>query len=191
MTQKRLLLWVALFLTYPVAGLLGRAVGGPIDSFVAAVLAGAVAGAVIGTGQWIVLRSCDFDAKWIAATAAGLGTGLGLGQLVFGYGTSMADVALIGVASGLGIGAAQWPLLRTHARNSLLWIPTVAVFWTLAWIVTTTVGVDPADRWAIFGVSGALTFVVLSGAVLWILGVRSSTQGTGRAISSMPQVAGS
>ena len=188
MTLKRLVLWCSLFLTYPVAGLLGRAAGGPVDSLVAAVLAGAVAGAVIGAGQWFVLRPFGLDARWIAATAVGLGAGLGLGQVAFGYGTEMSDVALIGVASGLGVGCAQWALLRART-NSILWIPAITAFWTVAWVVTTAVGIDPADRWAIFGVSGALTFAVLSGATLWVLGVSETARTTRSATPPKPRLA--
>ncbi len=48
-------------------------VAGPVDAMWTAVLAGAVAGSVIGAAQWLVLRRIGIDARWIAATAVGLG----------------------------------------------------------------------------------------------------------------------
>jgi hypothetical protein len=129
---------------------------------------------VIGAAQWLALRRIGADARWIAATAVGLGVALGLGFAIFGYGDSVGDLAVIGAVSGLGIGIAQWWLLRGLAEGSLvwLWIPATAVAWTLGWTVTTAIGVDPDDRWANPGLSGATTITVLMGAVLWAL-VRS------------------
>ena len=41
--------------------------------------------------------------------------------------------------------------------------------WALGWTVTTAIGVDPDDRWANPGLSGAATITLLLGAVLWVL----------------------
>jgi hypothetical protein len=38
--------------------------------------------------------------------------GLGLGYAVFGYGDTAGDLAVSGAVGGLGIGTAQWWLLR-------------------------------------------------------------------------------
>jgi len=35
--------------------------------------------------------------------------------------------------------------------------------------VTTAIGVDPDDRWAVFGLSGSTTLTVILGATLWML----------------------
>lgn len=39
----------------------------------------------------------------------------------------------------------------------------------IGWTVTTAIGVDPDDRWAVPGLSGAATLTLLLGAVLWVL----------------------
>jgi hypothetical protein len=166
---RDLLVWTATLLAFPLAGLAGRAVAGPVDARWTAVLAGAVAGFVLGGAQWLVLRRIGADVRWIAATAAGLGVGLGLAIAIFGYGDSIGDLAIVGGVSGLGIGIAQWSVLRRLVNGSMVWIPATAAAWALGWTVTTAIGVDPDDRWANFGLSGALTATVLLGVVLWTL----------------------
>jgi hypothetical protein len=53
---------------------------------------------------------------------------------------------------------------------SLAWIPATAAFWALGWTITTSIGVDVELRWAVFGLSGAASVVVLSAGLLWLLG---------------------
>jgi GNAT superfamily N-acetyltransferase len=166
---RDLAIWAATVIAFPLAGVAARAVVGPVDAIWTAVLAGAGAGALIGTAQWLVLRRIGARVLWIAATGAGLGIGLGLAYEVFGYGTTAADLAVVGAATGLGIGVAQWWLLRDLVRGSVVWIPATAIAWALGWAVTTAIGVDPDDRWAVPGLSGALTITVLTGGVLWAL----------------------
>ena len=133
-------------------------------------LAGAVAGGVIGTAQWLALRRIGADVRWVGATALGLAAGLGLGFAIFEYGDTAGEMAVVGAVSGLGIGVAQWwPLRGFVARPAWLWIPAAAVAWALGWSVTTAIGVDPDDRWANPGLSGAATITVLLGLVLWML----------------------
>ena len=166
-----LLVWVATLLAFPIAGLAGRAVAGPVDTVWTAALAGAIAGAVIGAAQWLALRRIGADLRWIAATAVGLAVGLALAFAIFGYGDTVGDLAVVGAVTGLGIGIAQWSLLRALVGGGLvwLWVPATAAFWALGWTVTTAIGVDPDDRWAVHGLSGSTTLTVLLGGVLWIL----------------------
>ena len=168
---RHLLIWVATLLAFPLAGLAARGVAGPVDSTWTAALAGAIAGLVIGVAQWLALRRWGADLRWIAAAALGLATGLGLAFAVFGYGDTVGDLAVVGAVSGLGIGVAQAWLLRDLVDRSLawVWVPATAAFWALGWAVTTTIGVDPDDRWAVPGLSGAATVTLLLGAVLWVL----------------------
>jgi hypothetical protein len=169
LTGRDLLLWTATLLAFPLAGLAGRAIAGPVDATWTAFLAGAVAGLVLGVAQWLALRRIGIDARWIPATAGGLAVGLGLAFAIFGYGDTVGDMWIVGAVSGLGIGIAQWPLLHGLVKSSVAWIPATAVAWALGWTVTTAIGVDPDDRWAVFGLSGSATCTVLLGAVLWVL----------------------
>jgi hypothetical protein len=178
LSGRDLLLWAATLLAFPLAGLAGRAVAGPVDAVWTAVLAGAVAGIVLGVAQWLALRRIGADVRWIAATAVGLAVGLGLAYAIFGYGDTVGDLAVVGAVSGLGVGIAQWWVLRGLVNGSLAWIPATAAAWALGWTVTTAIGVDPDDRWAAFGLSGSATATVLLGAVLWVLarsGLRDDT----------------
>ena len=102
-------------------------------------------------------------------TAAGLALGLGVGVAIFDYGTSVGDLAVLGAVSGLGVGAAQWLVLRDHVGAGLLWIVGIAALWALGWTITTSIGVDVESKWAVFGASGAITVTVLSGVLLWFL----------------------
>jgi hypothetical protein len=154
---KDLLAWIVTLVAFPFAGLAARAVAGPVDATWPALLAGAVAGAVIGTAQWLALRRVGADPRWILATAAGLAVGLGVGHAALGYGDTVGDLAVLGAVSGAAIGVAQWWVLRGLVRNSAWWIPASAVAWALGWTVTTAIGVDPDDRWANPGLSGAAT----------------------------------
>jgi hypothetical protein len=178
LNSRDLLWWTATLLAFPLAGLAARGLAGPVDAVWAATLSGAVAGLVIGVAQWLALRRLGIDVRWIAATGVGLAVGLGLGYAVFGYGDTVGDLAVIGAVSGLGIGTAQWWLLRGLVDGSLAWIPASAAAWALGWTVTTAIGVDPDDRWPNPGLSGAATLTVVLGAVLWLLarsGLRDPT----------------
>ncbi|MGZ8603076.1 MAG: hypothetical protein ACXWXN_11235 [Actinomycetota bacterium] len=70
MERKYVWRWILAFLAFPPAGFLGRTVAGPIDDPTSALLAGAVAGAVIGAGQWLALRGLGIGWEWIPASAA-------------------------------------------------------------------------------------------------------------------------
>jgi len=174
--------WCLSFVGFPIGGLVAEAIVGPIDEVWSAVIAGAIAGAAIGAAQWFALRQIGLDAStsglfvrsngalaWIGMTAAGLALGLGVGVAIFDYGTSVGDLAVLGAVSGLGIGAAQWLVLRDHIRAGVLWIVGIAALWALGWTITTSIGVDVESKWAVFGASGAITVAVLSGILLWFL----------------------
>ena len=169
LSGRDLLVWAATLLAFPIAGIAGRVVAGPVDSTWTAVLSGAVAGLVIGAAQWLALRRIGADVRWIAATGVGLAVGFGLAFAVFGYGDTIGDLAVVGAVSGLVVGIAQWWLLRDLLDGSIVWIPASAAAWALGWTVTTAIGVDPDDRWAVFGLSGSTTLTVILGATLWML----------------------
>ena len=179
---KDLAWWCLSFVGFPIGGLVAEAIVGPIDEVWSAVAAGAIAGAAIGAAQWFSLRQIGLDATtsglfvrrngalaWIGMTAAGLALGLGVGVAIFDYGTSVGDLAVLGAVSGLGVGAAQWLVLRDHVGAGLLWVVGIAALWALGWSITTSIGVDVESKWAVFGASGAITVTVLSGVLLWFL----------------------
>ena len=163
---KAWLLWTAGFLAFPIAGILAGALTGRINDFGSALLGGMVAGAVIGTGQWLVARRLLDAQTWIPATAAAMGIGLLVGAWVVGYGTSLRELALMGFITGIPIGAAQAYLLRDRLANAWVWGAAMPLLWALGWMVSTFIGVSVDNQFAVFGASGAITFMALSGVLL-------------------------
>jgi hypothetical protein len=164
---KGWLLWTVAFVSFPLAGIAAQAATGRVNDAVSALLGGLIAGAVIGTGQWLAARRLLGDPlAWIAATAAAMGIGLLAGAWVAGYGTSVGELALMGAITGLPVGAAQAFLLRGRVANSWVWAAAVPLLWALGWTVTAAAGVGVDRQYAVFGAFGAITFMALSGVVL-------------------------
>jgi hypothetical protein len=164
---KGWLLWTAAFASFPLAGIAAQAATGRINDAVSALVGGLVAGAVIGTGQWLVARRLLGDPRaWIPATAAAMGVGLLAGAWAVGYGTSAGELALMGAITGLPLGAVQAFLLRDRVARSWVWAAAVPLLWALGWTVTAAAGIDVDRQYAVFGAFGAVTFMALSGVVL-------------------------
>ena len=164
---KAWLLWTAGFVAFIIGGALATGVTGRINDFRSALIGGLIAGAVIGTGQWLVARRLLGNPQtWIPATALAMGIGLAIGAWVVGYGTSLGELALMGAITGIPLGAAQAYLLRDRLANAWVWAAAVPLLWALGWTVSTFIGVDVDQQFAVFGASGAITFMALSGVLL-------------------------
>ncbi len=164
---KAWLLWTAGFLAFIIGGALATAVVGRINDLSSALIGGMVAGAVIGTGQWLVARHLLGNPQtWIPATAVAMGIGLGVGAWVVGYGTSLGELALMGAITGIPLGAAQAYLLRDRLANAWVWGAAMPLLWALGWTVTTAGGIAVDQQFAVFGAYGAITFMALSGVLL-------------------------
>ena len=163
---KAWLLWTAGFLAFPIAGILAEALTGRINDVSSALLGGMVAGAVIGTGQWLVARRLLDAQTWIPATALAMGIGLGVGAWAVGYGTSLGELALMGFITGIPLGVAQAYLLRDRVANAWVWAAAMPLLWALGWTVTTAGGIAVDQQFAVFGAYGAITFMALSGVLL-------------------------
>jgi len=122
--------------------------GAPVDAVVGMVLVTPVltgiVGAVLGTSQWVLLRRRLANARWwIPASAAGLGIGLTagivlveqVGRLLTGgqlhvaaldSGTRAGSLLVVGLVSGLFLGASQWFVLRSRPgiARTWLWVST-------------------------------------------------------------------
>jgi hypothetical protein len=164
---KAWLLWTAGFVAFIVGGALATALTGRINDAGSALLGGLVAGAVIGTGQWLLARRLLGDPRtWIPATAVAMGIGLVVGAWTVGYGTSLGELALMGAITGIPIGATQAYLLRGRVANAWAWGAAMPLLWALGWTVTTAGGIDVDRQFAVFGAYGAITFMALSGVLL-------------------------
>src|SRR6266545_4528625 len=151
------LLWTAGFVAFIVGGVLAMAATGRINDAGSALLGGMIAGAVIGTGQWLVGRRLLGEPQaWIGATALAMGLGLLVGAWAVGYGTSLGELALMGAITGIPIGAAQAYLLRDRLANAWVWAAAMPLLWALGWTVTTAGGIDVDRQFAVFGAYGAI-----------------------------------
>jgi hypothetical protein len=166
------LFWVLAFLGFPIAGLLANLVGG-VTTPVRAIFAGAIAGAVLGLIQWLVLKSRlpMLPIWWVIATSAGFAVGLAISTALLGSETAGSELLWRGAITGLFIGAAQFIVLQRvlPLPQSLVWIGVVGLFWALGWFITRSAGIDLSYKWAVFGASGAITFQLLSGLALYFL----------------------
>ncbi len=155
MTTRIALRWLPTFLGFPLGGFAAELIAGPVDSLAAAVVGGAITGAVLGAVQaWGMGENGPPAREWIAATTAGLTVGLAVGSAAVGYGTELADLVVQGAICGLAIGTAQAFVLR--GRVGYLWAPALSALWALGWAITTSIGVDVETQYAVFGSSGAL-----------------------------------
>ena len=176
-----LLRWFPTFIGFIAGGALATAVSGRLDSPAAALVGGALAGAVIGAGQWLLLRRVLPGATWwIGATAIGQAIGLALGAALVDYGTEPRDLAIQGAITGLATGAFQAIVLRRGGVAGLWWALAMCPLWALGWIVTWAAGIDVDQQFYNFGASGAIVFTLLSGMLLIRL---LSIPGASRAVS--------
>lgn len=60
--------------------------------------------------------------------------------------------------------------------RAAVWIPTMGIAWAIAWVVTTSIGVQAEAGWPVVGVSGALVAQALTGLVLVKLGGRKRVE---------------
>jgi hypothetical protein len=164
---KAWLLWTAGFVAFIIGGALATGAAGRIDDAGSALLGGMVAGAVIGTAQWLLARRLLGNPQaWIPATAVAMGIGLVVGAWAVGYGTSLGELALMGAITGIPLGAAQAYLLRDRLANAWVWGAAMPLLWALGWTVTTAGGIGVDRQFAVFGAYGAITFMALSGVLL-------------------------
>ncbi len=175
------LLWTLGFLAFPPAGIVGGIVVGPVDSAASALLGGVVTGVVIGTGQWLASRRQLDWVRWIPATAAGMGLGLLAGAVAVDFGTSLADLALMGAVTGLVLGTAQALAMPAVARQRWIWAAALPALWALGWTVTNAAGVDVEAQYTVFGATGAITVSALSGLLLLFVLPRTSRIAAGSA----------
>jgi hypothetical protein len=164
------LLWawpLAILVGFPIGGLLANLAVGHVDSVGAALAGGLVAGAVIGTAQWLALQPL-VPWVWAAATSVGMSIGLAAGAGLVGYGIDRGDVVAMGAVTGLAVGGLQTVVLaRSGVAGGVWWAVANPPAWALGWLVTSYVITSNVDeQFTNFGASGALLFAVLTGLLL-------------------------
>jgi len=163
--------WLIAVIGFPIGGFIGHLVGGPAATIPAALISGAIAGAIIGVGQGFALNlRSQALAVWGSSTAVGLGLSLAVVTAIIGLIDTTADAAALGAVSGLAIGAGQAVLLqRQGVHHAWIWVPASAVAWAAGWLVTASVGVALAAGWPVYGLTGAIMSQVITGIVIWRL----------------------
>jgi hypothetical protein len=170
--------WVPTFIGFIAGGALGTAVAGRLDSVTAALIGGAVTGAVIGGGQWLVLRRVLPGAKWwIGASSVGNAAGLAIGAPLVDYGTGPGDLVAQGAVGGLVIGVLQALVLYRGTGTGLWWAPVMVPLWALGWFTMWAARIDVDQQFFSFGFFGAVAFTLLSALLLTSL-FRLSGSGT-------------
>jgi hypothetical protein len=98
-----------------------------------------------------------------------MSAGLLLGASTVEYGTSLADLALMGALTGVLLGLAQALALPGQTHLRWVWAAAMPVLWALGWTVTTLGKISVDNQFTIFGAYGAVTFSALSGLLLHYL----------------------
>jgi hypothetical protein len=161
--------WMAVWLAFPVSGLIGWTVGGRVDAVDAALVGGALTAAGLGAVQWWAANGAlGRPLAWIAAGTVGYAAGLAAGAALVGYETDLGALALMGVVSGAALGAAQGLVLARQGRRALAlsWAVAMPVLFTLGWSVASVTGIGVDDQFTVFGAGGALLFTLLSGLLV-------------------------
>jgi hypothetical protein len=159
--------WLPTFVAFIVGGAVAIVVAGPVTNLTTALIGGAVAGTVLGAGQWLALRGRLSKSEWwIPATAIGQAIGLAAGAALVGYRTGLQDLAIQGAITGLGVGILQALVLRPHVATWFWWAIAMPPLWALGWVVTTAAGIRVDQQFTNFGASGAIVVTILSGLLL-------------------------
>ncbi len=161
--------WAAVALAFPLAGLLGWAIGGPVDDVRAALIGGAITGAGLGVAQWWAANGAFGDAAaWTGLSATGYATGLAAGAALVGYDTDLGALAVMGLVGGAALGAAQGLALARSGplRLAVVWGLAMPVLFALGWCATSVAGIGVEDQFTVFGAVGASVYTLLSGVLL-------------------------
>jgi hypothetical protein len=154
---------------FPISGLIGGAISGPVDALGAALIGGALTGAGLGAVQWWAAKgTLGHPAPWIASSAAGYAGGLAAGAAVVSYETDIGSLVLMGLVGGAVLGAAQGVALawQGDTRLAAAWGIATPLLFALGWAATSGLGVSVENQFTVFGAYGAVVFTVLSGFVL-------------------------
>jgi hypothetical protein len=161
----------------------GTALSGAATGVASTALYGAVTGGLSGGLQALLLhRRLERSYEWALAGAAGGAYGFALGAAVAEIASNVIALRLdvylagaiiqllFGALTGLGIGFAQWLLVRRRVANAGGWVPASVLGLTLGFSIPIGIMqlVDLPLLPVIFGVTGGL----LLGLMQWLWGRR-------------------
>jgi len=126
----------------------------PVAVLVALTPIFAVGGAIVGLGQWIMLRGLISRAGWwILATAGGWMSGYLWAYMLFPPGSDMTSFGSLltpWLLFGLASGVLQWLVLRRQFERAALWVPTAILAMAI-------------------GTTGLMIGGTFGGALLWLV----------------------
>jgi hypothetical protein len=166
-TARRLWPWpVAILVGFPIGGYIADLIMDGVDSVGTALAAGLIVGAVIGAAEWFALRQL-VSWLWIPATTVAMAVGLVAGAALVDYGIDRGDLALMGAVNGAAVGVMQALVLAQHRiPGAFWWAVANPPAWALGWFVSSyVISRNIAERFPIFGASGAIVF----GLLTWLL----------------------
>ncbi|HSC90478.1 MAG TPA: hypothetical protein VLB86_02355 [Gaiellaceae bacterium] len=171
---SRLRIWawpLAALLGFPIGGYVANLTVGAVDSVGTAIAGGLIAGAVVGTAQWLALKQL-VPWHWIVATSVGMGAGLAVGAAIVDYGIERGDLMLMGFVTGAGVGGLQAVMLARHGIvGASWWAAANPPTWAVAWLISSyVISANIDERFTNFGASGTLLYALVTGLVLaWLL----------------------
>jgi len=170
-TGRTIARWMVSFAGFPLGGVTAWLLVGPVDSPARAIIGGLVTGLILGVVQaWAMRADRRLSAAWTVATAVGLSIGLATGAALVGYSTGLGDLAIQGAVSGTAVGIAQAVVLRSRLGLIVLaWPAYLALAWTIGWIVSTSIGINVAEQFTVFGAAGAVTVALLTSVLPLLL----------------------
>jgi hypothetical protein len=151
-----------------------------LDLLLARILVPLVAGFLVGTFQWLVLRPfLTHSVDWILNGGAGWALGYALGLVII---QALVDVpfgALLGyLLFGLIISVLQWPVLRREIPNAIPWVLASILGWALGaylsqailnLIVNTETTSQILSSAVLSGLTGLIAGAITGLALIWIV----------------------
>jgi hypothetical protein len=176
--RPRVWAWaLAALVGFPIGGYAANLAVGAVDSVGAAIAGGLIAGAVVGTAQWLALRKF-VTWLWIGATSLGMGVGLSIGAALADYGIGRGELMLMGAVTGLAVGVLQALVLaRQGLAGAAWWVAANPPVWALAWLISSyVISANVDERFTNFGASGVILYALATGLLLTSLFRRTESE---------------
>ncbi|MEY3696538.1 MAG: hypothetical protein RJA41_188 [Actinomycetota bacterium] len=165
-TTELMIRWVPTLLAFPLGGAIAKIAFGGASNLGRSVGGGLIVGIAVGLIQFIAIKRYGITTSWITATLVATGVAAVVNSFVFSFKFDSVSLTGSGLVAGLIVGIAQAFSQSRDLRFVLVWSISTAIAWSLAWLITSKVIVDPEAQYQIFGSSGALIATVGLGVVL-------------------------
>lgn len=164
---------LAFWSMWTLGGALMERLDAPLAALLSGLWAGGLMGLGLGLGQAVALRGTGINpTRWAIYSALGGAAGFALFSVLTATGDSprLSLAVLAGSALGLGIGVAQWLLLRARASAALIWVPATIVAFVAAMALAYSGA--PGREWLLLIAMGLVMAAVTGLAAAWLFGGR-------------------